>query len=293
MTRKAAYACRKPVPRRISAGAGGGWSFSVATISRTQPPERSDAGIARALFDGALPGEVENLDPAAQSAIADFVAAAAAQRSPGTAAIVLDTAPGEAAAPGRRRLGLAIVGDDMPFIVDSVSAAITAEGLAIDRILHPVVDVRRDADGALVEIIGVATGPAAAGVMRESMLYIELERTGAKARAALVERLRGVLADVRAAVEDWPAMLSALRQAARGLVDRPPPVAPHVNAEAVAFLDWLAADNFTLLGVRQYDLSGDLDDPAMQQRPGSCGNRCCTSSSSAPVPRHALPLSSG
>ncbi len=62
-------------------------------------------------------------------------------------------------------------------------------------------------------------------------------------------------------------MLSALRQAARGLVDRPPPVAPHVNAEAVAFLDWLAADNFTLLGVRQYDLSGDLDDPAMQPQP--------------------------
>ncbi len=41
-------------------------------------------------------------------------------------------------------------------------------------------------------------------------------------------------------------------------------MAPHRAAEAVAFLDWLAADNFTLLGVRRYDLTGDLDDPAMQ-----------------------------
>ncbi len=237
----------------------------MATTTRAQDSGAgaAESSLAEALFGGALPGELEHLDTASRAAIAAFVAATAAHRPGKGAVIALDTAPNEALTPGRRRLGLAIVGDDMPFIVDSVSAAITAEGLAIDRILHPVVDVRRDADGNLVEVLGTASGSVAPGTCRESVLYIELERTAAKARTALLANLTQVLGDVRAAVEDWPAMLAALRAATRGLSNFPPPIAPHQNAEAIAFLEWLAADNFTLLGVRHYDLSGDLDDPAM------------------------------
>ena len=229
-------------------------------------PADANGALEQALFAAALPGEVEGLDAGGRAAIAAFAGAAAATRLAGSPVITLAAAPGDAAA--GRRLGLAIINDDMPFIVDSVSAAITAEGLAIDRILHPVVDVRRDAAGRLIEIAEASPGSAAAGTLRESILYIELERAGAKQRTALIDRLQSVLADVRAAVADWPRMLAALRAAARALDECPPPVAPHVNAEAIAFLDWLAADNFTLLGVRRYDLSGDLDDPAMQPAGG-------------------------
>ncbi len=228
----------------------------------------NEEALTSALFDSALPGELENLDAAGRTAIAHFVCAAAAARSPGIPIVHLDTAEVDdsvaGAAPRRRRMALAIIGEDRPFLVDSTSATITAAGLDIDRLLHPVIDVRRDSDGVLVEVIGLATGPVAAGVTRESMIYVEIERTGAKARGELVAALQQVLADVDAAVSDWQAMLSALRQATRDLERNPPPVAPHRAAEAVAFLDWLAADNFTLLGVRRYDLAGDLDDPAMQ-----------------------------
>ena len=220
-------------------------------------------GIEAALFDAALPGEIEGLDPAGRAAIAAFVAAAAMHRQSGDRIIELDTAPADSAGP-RRRLGLAIIGDDMPFLVDSVSGAITAEGLAIDRLLHPVVDVRRDGDGRMTEVLGLAAGARAPGTQRESMIYIELERAPAKARGELTAALQAVLGDVRAAVEDWPAMLVELKQSAKALHDNPPPIAPHQNAEAIAFLDWLVADNFTLLGVRHYELAGDLTDPAMQ-----------------------------
>ena len=224
--------------------------------------------LTTALFDSALPGELENLDVAGRAAIARFVVVAAARRAPADHIVHLDTAEtddsGGNLVPRRRLMKLAIIGQDRPFLVDSTSAAITAAGLDIDRLLHPVIDVRRDADGVLVEVIGLAGGPVAAGVTRESMIYVEIERAGAKARAELVASLQKILADVDAAVTDWPAMLAALRQSIKDLGENPPPVAPHRAAEASAFLEWLAADNFTLLGVRRYDLSGDLDDPSMQ-----------------------------
>ena len=224
--------------------------------------------LEKAMFDTALPGEIEDLDSASRSAIADFVAAAAALRVPGASIVNLEPASNDEAAPGRRRMMLAMIGDDRPFLVSSTSAAITAAGLDIERLLHPVVDVRRDGAGRLLEVIGLASGQPVAGITRESMIYVEIERAGARVRTGLVAALERVLADVEAVVTDWPAMHAALRQAGASLNENPPPVAPHRTAEAVAFLDWLAADNFTLLGVRRYDLSGDLDDPAMMPTTG-------------------------
>ena len=235
----------------IMATAGGDSARSAGTTL--------DQALASALFDAALPGEADSIDAATREAIVAFVAGTAAQRTAGTPVLALDAAPGSATT--RRRLALAIVNDDMPFLVDSVASTITAAGLDIDRLLHPVVDVRRDEGGALLEIVGFGTGAVIPGTTRESIIYIEFERVSAKARGELQAELTSVLGDVRAAVSDWPAMLGMLRAATRDLVENPPPVAPHMAAEATAFLDWLAADNFTLLGARRYALAGDLDDP--------------------------------
>jgi glutamate dehydrogenase len=242
-----------------------------ATPGRTETSPANttsnEAALASALFDSALPGELENLDEAGRTAIARFVIDAAARRALGGHVIHLDNAEsddsGDGLTPRRRLMTLAVIGQDRPFLVDSTSAAITAAGLEIDRLLHPVIDVRRDEAGVLTEIIGLASGPPPAGATRESVIYFEIERAAARARSELVSTLGKVLAEVDAAVTDWQAMLTALRQSIKDLAENPPPIAPHRAAEAIAFLEWLAADNFTLLGVRRYDLSGDLDDPAM------------------------------
>jgi glutamate dehydrogenase len=122
----------------------------------------NETTLTSALFDSALPGELENLDAAGRAAIARFVCAAAAKRLPGMRVIHLNTAEVDDSAPGsavrRRRMALAIIGEDRPFLVDSTSATITAARLDIDRLLHPVIDVCRDADGALIEVIGLANG---------------------------------------------------------------------------------------------------------------------------------------
>ena len=249
-------------------------SFLVPTpIKAASNAAVHETSLASALFDTALPGEMENLDTAGRHAIARFVAKVAAVRLAGQPIVHLDTAEADDTRPGavprRRRMVLALIGEDRPFLVDSTSAAITAAGLDIDRLLHPVIDVRRDAKGELLDVIGLANGTVAAGVTRESMIYVEIERAGAKARTELVASLEQVMADVQAAVSDWPQMLAALKGAIRTLAENPPPVAPHRAAEATAFLDWLAADNFTLLGVRRYDLPDDPGDPAMLPRTGA------------------------
>ena len=51
-----------------------------------------------------------------------------------------------------------MVNDDMPFLVDSVSAAINRHGLAIHITVHPVLPVRRDARGRLQEILQSVDG---------------------------------------------------------------------------------------------------------------------------------------
>ena len=68
------------------------------------------------------------------------------RRQPGELAIRLESTGGEA---GRRRMRIAIINDDMPFLVDSIANAIAARHLTIHRLLHPVVCVDRDESGRL------------------------------------------------------------------------------------------------------------------------------------------------
>src|SRR4029450_8868668 len=46
-----------------------------------------------------------------------------------------------------------IVNDDMPFLVDSVSMELTRLGSGVHLIIHPVVRVRRDEEGRLLEVL--------------------------------------------------------------------------------------------------------------------------------------------
>jgi glutamate dehydrogenase len=196
-------------------------------------PLESNA-IGAALVEGALPGETDGFDSATRDAAGGFVAETAATRRPGTPAIALESMGGEGV---QRRMRLAIVNDDMPFLVDSVAAALAARGIDIHRLLHPVLSVRRDAESRLTTILP----PGASGERRESMIYIEADRVDAKGRRALTTDLEAVLRDVRAAVEDWPRLQLALRDAAATLPD----------GEGAALLRWFLERHFTLLGTHR------------------------------------------
>ena len=61
-----------------------------------------------------------------------------------------------------------VVTDDMPFLVDSVSMELTRHRLGIHLVVHPIIGVRRDEQGHLVDLD--AHGP------REAFMHFEVDR---------------------------------------------------------------------------------------------------------------------
>ncbi|HEY6399535.1 MAG TPA: hypothetical protein VIX82_18975, partial [Solirubrobacteraceae bacterium] len=89
----------------------------------------------------------------------------------------------------------------------------------------------------------------------ESVLHAEVVREPDRERLKeLEDGLRRVLLDVRAAVEDWPTMRERTRELAAELDSQSLPIDPAEVEEAKAFLGWVAADSFTFLGYREYEL---------------------------------------
>ncbi|MBA3744200.1 NAD-glutamate dehydrogenase [Sporichthya sp.] len=153
-----------------------------------------------------------------------------------------------------------IVTDDMPFLVDSVTAAMTQADRDIDLVVHPQIVVRRDITGALLGIGETSGSDRAAPVedgYPESWMHLEIDQVTPAEMARIEGELRDVLRDVRDAVEDWQRMGEAALRAADDLVgpegipgrDTDPDV-----GEAWELLRWLADNHFTFLGHREYDL---------------------------------------
>ena len=166
---------------------------------------------------------------------AAFLYTVAASRAEGEPALAIESVGGPV---GARKTRIAVVNDDMPFLVDSMATTIAGFGLAIDRLVHPILPVERDEDGRLV-----GWPEDDAGFPRESMVYVETERADARTRVALGQALRDTLAEVRAAVRDWPKLQAAMVADAGELARR-----GREHAEEAALLRWLSDDKLTQLG---------------------------------------------
>ncbi|HEY0698537.1 MAG TPA: NAD-glutamate dehydrogenase, partial [Micromonospora sp.] len=164
-------------------------------------------------------------------------------------------------APDQQHTVIEIVTDDMPFLVDSVTALLTAHHLDVHLLVHPLVVVRREPLGRLTEVAAdVEPDDALDGDVIESWMRIEIDPIrDAADRDRLRGELKRVLTDVREAVEDWPRM----RQRALSLADElasartsdtRPPVPEKDITDSVELLRWLAHEHFTFLGYREYRL---------------------------------------
>src|SRR2546429_265666 len=108
-----------------------------------------------------------------------------------------------------------IVNDDMPFLVDSVTMEVNRQGLTLHLLIHPVLRVARDAEGELLSIF--QPNESSKGRL-ESFMHIEVDRQTDPARLAELEAgIARVLADVRAAVEDWKPMQARMAEIGKRL----------------------------------------------------------------------------
>ncbi|TAH43207.1 MAG: NAD-glutamate dehydrogenase [Betaproteobacteria bacterium] len=148
-----------------------------------------------------------------------------------------------------------IVNDDMPFLVDSITNEVNHQGLMVHLVVHPVMKIRRDAEHRIVH---VARSRNEAEGRFESLIHVEVDRRTERTQLdALQAGLLRILGDVRAAVEDWRRMQQRIVDILAELELSPPPLSAEEVAEGRAFLQWIADDNFTLLGCRDYDLVRD------------------------------------
>src|SRR4051794_5912725 len=148
-----------------------------------------------------------------------------------------------------------IVTDDMPFLIDSVGMELNRRGYGIHLLVHPVMRVLRGGGGQLTKVLPPHS-EAVEGSITESVIHVEVDRqTDTQRLEGLREHLLHVIAEVRAVVEDWKSMRQHALDLAAGLETAPTPVGPDELAEARAFLEWLADDNFTFLGFRDYELT--------------------------------------
>lgn len=150
-----------------------------------------------------------------------------------------------------------VVTDDMPFLVDSVTGALTMMDRPVHLVVHPQFAVVRDFTGALIEALDVESDELPADAIIESWMHVEIERETNPVELAQIEKdIQGVLRAVREAVEDWPKMSAAAQLAADDIdTHRPSTVDPREVEESIEFIWWLLRDNFTFLGYREYLLS--------------------------------------
>ena len=146
-----------------------------------------------------------------------------------------------------------VLSDDKPFLVDSVSVAVSNVDANVIRHLHPLIGAQRDNEGRLYAIT-TARGAA----HRESVQHFELDRELTDAETeALEQSIVTTLSDISKVVADFePMRASVLR-----MVDVAKAGVHHYSfeeiAETVDFLKWLLDDHFVFLGYRQYDIAED------------------------------------
>jgi len=145
-----------------------------------------------------------------------------------------------------------IVTDDMPFLVDSVTMELNRRGFGVLMIIHPVLLIRRDEQGNLVEILEPHSEEEATA---ESVIHVEVAKHTDEDEIDEIDgHLHRVLNEVRAAVEDWQQMREKAFEIAAELDPAKLPTTEAEASEVKSFLAWLADDHFTFLGYRDYEL---------------------------------------
>ncbi len=155
-----------------------------------------------------------------------------------------------------------MVNDDMPFLVDSLAMVLNRQGLTIHLTVHPVLHVRRDESHEIVDVSGSGDSHA------ESFIHVEVDReTDEQILESVRDLIENSMHDVRAATQDWRAMRMRLIEIADLTRATPPPLPAAVIDESLAMMRWMAEDNFTFLGYREYELVREGSEDVLQSIP--------------------------
>jgi glutamate dehydrogenase len=216
-------------------------STSAVLLGSGNPPL---AAFFAAFTRHASPEDLTYFTGAELAALVKLVFERSARRKPGAPLIdIFEPSAGDPQFARRQSVVLA-VNDDIPFLYDSATAELRAQGMNVSAAFHPIISDARDASGMR------AKGGAP---VNESFILLALDSVIDDAqKRSIKDGLAKVFATVAQVVRDWKPMLARLAETIAQLKKHPPPIQDADLAENLAFLGWLADNHFTFLGCRDY-----------------------------------------
>ncbi len=142
---------------------------------------------------------------------------------------------------------------DQPFLVDSVRMELNRRGYSIHTLQNSVFSVRRNKQGELLELL--PKGSTGKDVQQEALMYLEINRcANVGALKTLEKALQEVLAEVRLAVADFPAMKARAEALLAGMGKSKRKGDAAELEEVKVFLSWLIDNHFTFLGFEEFSV---------------------------------------
>jgi glutamate dehydrogenase len=146
--------------------------------------------------------------------------------------------------------------ENMPFLLDSLRLELSRLGCTIYLIVCPG-GIAIDRDKKKVKAIDVDLEHSEKRVdgVPEVPIFIEINRQpDAQTLNEIKAHIDSVLDDVSVAVADWEEMCESSKELLAQLDNEKINTTGHDLQEAVAFVKWVSDNNFTFLGVADYDL---------------------------------------
>lgn len=227
----------------------------VSQVVRSVPAQSQP--VAKRYFDLVAPEDVVTRDARNLTGLINAHVALATDRPVGTARVSAFAPTAEVHGWDSVNSIVQVVTDDMPFLVDSLTAALSQHNHEIRLVIHPIFAVRRDATGKLIEVLDQdATAGIPEGCVAESWMSIAIAReTDQQELRAIEAVVADVLADVRNAVTDWSAMVAKANNIAQQLHAGASGFSETEINDAISFLQWLADEHFTFTGFAEYDFA--------------------------------------
>ncbi len=184
-----------------------------------------------------------------------------------------------------------IVCDDIPFLISSITNALTQLEYKIHLNTHPVMAIERHPEGHIKQI---HTFDDRNQHDLESVMRFEIDHeSNSDKMQAIATTLRGVIRDVDLVVKDWHPMRSQLLKVINYASDQQLPISNDEKDECLAFLRWLVNNHFTFIGYRAYNLVENRTNGLYQLNAikesglGSLQDQHCSPASLAPIKLNA------
>ena len=152
------------------------------------------------------------------------------------------------------RTVIEVVSDDMPFLVDSTTAALNQLKLAVHLVIHPMFSCERDARGHLVRVF--ERGDSNDKGIGESFMRFEINEQPKEKLSEIRKHIEIVLKDIRSSVDDWSQMCTKMRAIIDELEVHPAELPVEEVSEVRDFLRWIYENHYTFLGFREYNFKG-------------------------------------